>query len=84
MEDRTKRKRGARQQPRNANRQYTPPAAVNTQANPNPTPARLKPHFRAFAIALLKYQYPFVRVCYGCCGDLKTAGCVPNPPDDLG
>lgn len=82
--DKPKRKRGTRQQPRNANRQDTPPAAVNARANPNPTLARPKPQFGASVIALLKYQYPSVKVCYGCGGELmKPGGCVTNPPSDL-
>ena len=34
-------------------------------------------------IALLQYQHPSVKVCYGCGGELKPGGRIPDPPNDL-
>ena len=34
-------------------------------------------------MGLLQYLHHTVRVCYGCGGELKPNGCIPNPPNDL-
>ena len=34
-------------------------------------------------IGLLQYQHPSVKVCYGCGGELKPSGRIPDPPNDL-
>ena len=46
-------------------------------------PARRKPQFGTFVIGLLQYQHPSVKVCYGCGGELKPSGRIPDPPNDL-
>lgn len=48
-----------------------------------PAPARPKPQFGTFVIGLLQYQHPSVKVCYGCGGELKPSGRIPDPPNDL-
>ena len=32
---------------------------------------------------MLQYQHPSVKVCYGCGGELKPGGRIPDPPNDL-
>ena len=34
-------------------------------------------------IGLLQYQHPSVKVCYGCGGELKPDGRIPDPPHHL-
>ena len=34
-------------------------------------------------IGLLQYQHPSVKICYGCGGELKPGGRIPDPPNDL-
>ena len=39
--------------------------------------------YQVFVIGLLQYQYPSVRVCYGCSVELKTSGQIPGPTNVL-
>ena len=48
-----------------------------------PTPARPKPQFGTFVIGFLQFQHPSVKVCYGCGGELKPSGRIPDPPNNL-
>jgi hypothetical protein len=55
-----------------------------TGAIPIPsTPARQVPQFGTFVIGLLQYQHPSVKTCYGCGGELKPGGMIPDSPQDL-
>ena len=59
------------------------PAKPTLPCVPLPTPARSKPQFGTFVIGLLQYQHPSMKVCYGCGGELKPSGRIPDPPNDL-